>query len=227
MSAVQLYAMFILGVFGTGHCIGMCGPLIFAFPGRTGGVGAHLCYHTGRIVTYGIIGAGLGSLGTGISKAAALSGGDQLVWIARTQIAFSIIAAGFLLLFGLTRIGLVQEPRFMALADPQALSGFRRILRPLTEKRGHLAMLLTGLLFGLLPCGLSYAAFARVLPAGGALAGASGTVAFGIGTVPGLLLVGLGASGIALRYRRASDLISGVLMIAMAVSLAADAALAV
>jgi sulfite exporter TauE/SafE len=37
--------MFMLGLLGTGHCVGMCGPLIFAFPGRAGRFMSHAWYH--------------------------------------------------------------------------------------------------------------------------------------------------------------------------------------
>ena len=76
-----------------------------------------------------------------------------------------------------------------------------------------------GLLMGLLPCGMSYAAFARALPAGSIWTGALLVLAFGLGTVPGLLLMGTVASGIARKYRRTSDTISGVIMLIMAASM--------
>jgi sulfite exporter TauE/SafE len=44
-------------------------------------------------------------------------------------------------------------------------------------------------------------------------------LAFGLGTLPGLLLVGTGASALARRYRRHFDIFSGILMIGMAASL--------
>jgi hypothetical protein len=47
-------------------------------------------------------------------------------------------------------------------------------------------------------------------------------LAFGIGTLPGLILVGAGASSIARRYRKHSDVLSGILMILMALSISAD-----
>ena len=52
MEATSFVALFFLGLSGTGHCIGMCGPLVFAFPGKTGHVSAHLCYHAGRLCTF-------------------------------------------------------------------------------------------------------------------------------------------------------------------------------
>ena len=73
---------------------------------------------------------------------------------------------------------------------------------------------------GLLPCGLSYAAFSRAIAAGAPLQGALMLAAFGIGTLPGLLLIGTGATALARRYQRQSDLVAGLLMIAMGLSLA-------
>ncbi|MDZ7581006.1 MAG: sulfite exporter TauE/SafE family protein [Deltaproteobacteria bacterium] len=80
-------------------------------------------------------------------------------------------------------------------------------------------MLFTGLLMGFLPCGLSFAAFSRALAAGGILNGFLLLAAFGIGTLPGLLLIGTGATALARRYQPQSDIIAGLLMIAMGLSL--------
>lgn len=218
----DLYALFLLGILGTGHCVGMCGPLIFAFPARSGGVRAHLFYHLGRISTYTAIGGVMGALGAGLSQLAGRSGLDPLAWIARLQVGFSLLAAAFLLVFGLARLEIIQEPPWMSLAAPEKIPGFHRILRSARNRPSGSGMFLLGLVLGFLPCGLSFAAFARALPAGGFLRGALMVLAFGLGTLPGLLLLGTGASGIARRYRRHSDILSGVVMIAMAVSLAAD-----
>jgi hypothetical protein len=80
-----------------------------------------------------------------------------------------------------------------------------------------------GLLLGFLPCGLSYGAFAQALGTGSVVAGAALVLAFAVGTVPGLLLLGTGVSAIVRRYRRTSDVIAGVLMLYMAVMLARKA----
>jgi sulfite exporter TauE/SafE len=87
-------------------------------------------------------------------------------------------------------------------------------------------MFLLGLLLGLLPCGLSYAAFARALAAGGPAQGALLVLAFSLGTLPGLLLVGTGASRFARRHAKLFDVLSGVLLVAMAAKLGIDAAVA-
>ncbi len=220
MPHADLYALFLLGILGTGHCVGMCGPLVFAFPARSGRMSAHLFYHLGRIGTYTAVGGTMGAVGLGLSQLAGRSGLDSLAWIARLQVGFSLLAAAFLLVFGLSRLEIIREPAWMSLAAPEKIPGFGRILQ--SAGGGGSGMLVLGMVLGFLPCGLSFAAFARALPAGGFLPGALMTLAFGLGTLPGLLLLGTGASGLARRYRRHSDILSGMVMIAMAASLAAD-----
>jgi sulfite exporter TauE/SafE len=222
MNPSQLSTLFMLGLLGTGHCIGMCGPLIVAFPARTGKVGAHLAYHSGRILTYVAVGATMGSVGAGIAHLAALSGGNQLAWIARIQVTFSLLAAAFLLGLGLSRLGLLREPSWLSLATPGRIPGYRRIIQAAQSGRRAGSMCLLGVLMGFLPCGLSFAAFARALPSGSPLTGAALLLAFGVGTLPGLLALGIGASGLLRRYQKHSDILAGLLMIYMAVSLGAD-----
>ncbi|MCJ7830441.1 MAG: sulfite exporter TauE/SafE family protein [Desulfobacterales bacterium] len=222
MQATTLSAMFMLGLLGTGHCVGMCGPLVVAFPARTGRWGPQAAYHLGRIATYACIGALMGGAGR-LLAAAAPGGGPSLGALARIQVLFSLVAAVFLTILGLCRLGLLREPDWFALASPQRIPGFSRLLKSPTAPGSAVDMFLAGLALGLLPCGLSFAAFARALPAGGAAEGGLLVLAFGLGTVPGLLLLGTGAAGIARRYRAQSDLLAGVLMSGMAAYLAAKA----
>jgi sulfite exporter TauE/SafE len=225
MADLDLYSMLMLGLVGTGHCIGMCGPLVLALPTQVGGYCSHMLYHLGRITTYSVIGAVLGAVGSGFGGAASVSVAHQFPSLALVQTGFAIFAAALLLIFGLSRLALIGEPSWMSLASPTKIPGFPRILRSIMGNRSRLGMLPIGLLMGLLPCGLSYAAFAGALPSGGCLRGMLLTAVFGLGTVPGLLLIGTGASKFAQRYRRQSDIISGFLMIGMAVSIFVDAVL--
>ena len=213
--------MFLLGLLGTGHCVGMCGPLVVAFPARSGNFTSHLCYHCGRIITYALIGALVGSLGAGLERLAG-GGTDHLLWVARLQVGFSLVAAVFLLLFGLSRLDILGEPAWIAKASPAEIPGYNRLIRTVLGKDNHGTMFLLGLMMGLLPCGLSFAAFARALPFAAPLTGGGLLLAFGVGTVPGLLLVGTGAAQFFRRFRRISDILSGLLMIGMGVSLLAD-----
>jgi sulfite exporter TauE/SafE len=220
-SDMNLYSMFLLGLFATGHCIGMCGPIVLAVPARAGKIAAHLLYHTGRVMTYVIIGAILGGIGSGFADLTGAADGLYLARVARLQMLFSILAAVFMLIFGLSRLGLIREPAWMSEASPAKIPGFRNVQKEIMAGKRIAAYFLYGLVLGFLPCGLSYAAFAMALPSGGSLKGALLVLVFGLGTVPGLLLVGTGASALFRRYRRVSELLSGLLMIGMALLLAA------
>jgi sulfite exporter TauE/SafE len=222
MNDITLFSMFMLGILGTGHCIGMCGPLIFAFPAQTGKLISHLWYHIGRTLTYIIFGTLMGSLGAGLAGIASITGANYLTWVTRIQIGFSLLAAIFLIAFGLSRIGIIGEPAWMSAASPNKIPGCREILRSAGTRKRPADMFLVGILLGFLPCGLSYAAFARALASGGPLMGAILVFVFALGTVPGLLLLGTGASGLVRRYQKQSDILSGLLMIYMALTLGMD-----
>jgi hypothetical protein len=214
---LDLAGLFLMGLFGTGHCIGMCGPLIFAFPGRSGRFASHLWYHLGRVATYVAVGALLGGAGQLLSMALGLSTRADL---AGMQIALRLFAAGFLLLFGLNRLGWLPEPRFMAHVRPERLPGFRAAFDSAAGARGGSGYFWIGVLLGFLPCGLSYGAFAQALGTGSLAAGGLAALAFAAGTVPGLLLLGTGVAVVVQRYRRPSDVIAGLLMLFMAAQLA-------
>ena len=214
---------FLLGLAGTGHCIGMCGPLAAAIPGRTGKFSSHLFYHGGRTVTYVAVGAFMASIGLGLAGIADSLGEDPVSWFSRIQVAFSLAAAGVLLWFAAARIGLVREPSWMSVSSPELVPGYRSVLKRSLSEGKPGGMFMTGMAMGFLPCGLSFAAFARALAAPGPLAGGLLLAAFALGTMPGLLAVGAGASGIFNRYRKHSDILSGLLMIGMGLSLIADA----
>jgi hypothetical protein len=51
MSRLDLYPLFLLGFLGTGHCIGMCGPIVLAVPTQGGRISSHVLYNLGRITT--------------------------------------------------------------------------------------------------------------------------------------------------------------------------------
>lgn len=219
MNDYGLLSTFLLGFLGTGHCIGMCGPLVLAFPGRSGGFLPHLCYHAGRIATYVAIGFLMGAAAAGLMQIPGTSGVDALQRVSRIQVILSLLAGAFLLYLGLAQLGFVREPGWMSVAQPQKIPGYRKIVRSAYLKGQHGEMLLTGVVMGFLPCGLSYAAFSRALASGDPVEGALLLAGFGLGTLPGLLLIGTGASRLARKYRRHLDLVAGLLMIGMGLAL--------
>lgn len=224
----DLLPLFLLGFLGTAHCLGMCGPLVLSLPGRGGRLATHLAYHAGRILTYGALAALAAGLGAGVDatdRALAVPGGaaGALAPLTRVQVALSLASAALLLSLGLFRLGIVREPAFLSGAGPQRLPGARRLARAALTGGGLPAVWAFGLLMGLLPCGLSWAAFARALAAPDPLRGATLGVAFGLGTLPGLLLLGTAAATALRRHARLVDLLSGMLLVGMALALGADA----
>jgi len=215
--------MFLLGLFGSGHCIGMCGPLIVALPGQYGRLWAHLVYHAGRILTYTLVGALLGGSGQGLIRLASVPADQAVAWTARVQIAVSLPVALFLLTIGMHRLGMLGEPAWLAKLMPRTLPGFGSAMRRVLDRRGGLRLFALGLMLGLLPCGLSYGAFARTLTAKGMGIGALWAALFGAGTLPGLLLLGTGAATLWRRFRAEADLLAGLIMIGMAVALLVEA----
>jgi hypothetical protein len=166
----------------------------------------------------------MGAAGSGLVRLATVIGGNPTVWVSRVQVGISVLAGLFLLFFGLSRLGLIREPGWLAVAMPSRMPGWRRLAELPPAQRSNLEFLLTGLLLGGLPCGLSYAAFARSFASADPVVGVGMAVVFGLGTLPGLMAVGAGAAMLFSRFRRQAELFAGLIMIAKAANLLLKAA---
>ncbi|WP_434517045.1 sulfite exporter TauE/SafE family protein [Dechloromonas sp. ARDL1] len=176
-------ALFLVGLLGGTHCVGMCGGIVGAMSmGGKAGWGMHFAYNGGRILSYVAAGAIAGALG-----AASLGLEGQVP--ARMVLYF--IANLMLVALGLYLLGITSALAF----TERAGQGLWRRLQPLTRRflpvRGVAQAFPLGLLWGWLPCGLVYSALATALAAGSAGRGAAAMLAFGLGTLPNLLLAGL------------------------------------
>lgn len=176
-------ALFLVGLLGGTHCVGMCGGIVSAMSmGGQAGWELHLAYNAGRILSYAVAGAVAGALG-----AASLGLEGQVP----VRMVLYFIANLMLVALGLYLIGLSGALAFTERAG-QAL--WRRV-QPLTRRflpvRGVAQAFPLGVLWGWLPCGLVYSALASALTAGSAGRGAAMMLAFGLGTLPNLLLAGL------------------------------------
>lgn len=176
-------ALFLVGLLGGAHCVGMCGGIVGALAmGSPARWSMHLAYNGGRILSYGMAGALAGALG---SAGLGLEGQVPARLILYLFANLMLIALGFYLI-GVTR----------ALAFTERLGQVLwRRLQPLT-RRFLPATRITqafplGMLWGWLPCGLVYSALATALSAGSAQRGAALMLAFGLGTLPNLLLAGI------------------------------------
>ncbi|MDJ0991102.1 MAG: sulfite exporter TauE/SafE family protein [Desulfobacterales bacterium] len=226
MQTVDLSSMFLLGLLGTGHCLGMCGPLVFALPGQTGRFRDHLAYHAGRLGTYALVGGVVGGLGGVVRFLAGRAAADPLTGVAAAQIGFGLLAGVLLAVLGLARLGLIREPLWMTGGGLARLPGIGALLRRAGQGTTA-AMLVSGAVMGFLPCGLSFGAFSRALAIDDPFQGAALTLAFGLGTLPGLLLLGSGLAPLIRRFRRHSDILAGILMMGMAAALVVKSATAI
>ena len=216
MSATEpLYFAFLLTGFtvGFGHCLGMCGPIVVSLSLNLKGKSVlipHLLYNAGRIVTYGILGGLAGLLGSFTMLASSMAGFQKGV----------LIFAGFLvLLMGLAMGGWISFGRIFGDRGGGAVlsKGFSR----LSSARSSTVYLPIGLLLGLLPCGPVYTVLIASARAGmneptsfqGFLSGMGLMLAFGVGTVPSLLLVGKLAGLGWIKSRQVIYRISSLLMI--------------
>ena len=186
---MQLWTAFLLGFVGSAHCAGMCGPLALALPHWGRGQGSFLAgrvlYNFGRIITYALMGGVFGLLGQGVAFA-----GLQR-WVSL------VLGAGIL-------IGVLVSPRFAnSVPVSRSVNWLKATLGGLLQRRAMPAMFGIGLLHGLLPCGLVYVACAAATSTGDVLSGMRYMIAFGLGTLPMLLVISLLGTKLsfALRFR--------------------------
>ena len=170
---------------GFGHCAGMCGPLVasvgLAASPRLGARRALLgqaLYNAGRVTTYASLGALMGLTGSFVDVAGRLAGLQSFV----------AVAAG-LLMVGLG-LGATGALRPLARLEGWASGRVMAATRVVMEGGGAGRFYALGLLLGLLPCGLSWTAFLGAAGTGQLPAGLLFALAFALGTVPAMLLVG-------------------------------------
>ena len=184
---------FVVGLLGGVHCAGMCGGIVGALTmGMPHGkefrrLPYHLGYNSGRITSYVIAGGIMGGMGTLLAEVAAV---DQV------QRTLLVIAGIIMILLGLyladwwrilTRVEAIGIPLWKKL-EP--------IGRRFMPVRSPLQAFSMGLVWGWLPCGLVYTALIWSISSGGVISGALLMLAFGLGTLPNLLLMGAAAGGL-------------------------------
>jgi sulfite exporter TauE/SafE len=207
IQTIDLLGFLTLGLLGGfGHCVGMCSPFVlfvsrrYAPPegGRVAAFVAQSWYTAGRVVTYAVLGAVAGALGSVVQLAGALLG---------LQRAASVVAGGTLVIWAL-----------VALSDlaPRLNTGGNLFARVAGRLKGRVPghPFATGLLLGLLPCGLLYSALIAAVARGGATQGAAALALFGLGTAPALLGVSV-ADELLARHRSILNRLSQVFLLVM------------
>ena len=203
-----IYPMALMtGFLGSGHCLGMCGGLVSALSlsptGRQHPFLFHGLYHGGRVLTYTLVGAMVGWLGSVLAYAnlfhslmrLALVGSDLLV-----------------IIVGLGTVGLFNRVNLLRFDLPGTGRLISRAAGTLTRPLGRLpaadharqvsgTAFALGLLMGFLPCGFSYAMAVTAAQSASPTKGALTMLCFGVGTTPTLLLFGCTIDWLSQRVR--------------------------
>ncbi|WP_114785673.1 sulfite exporter TauE/SafE family protein [Vibrio tetraodonis] len=178
---------FLIGIIGAGHCMGMCGGIasLLSSNSPSHSVFVPIFYNLGRLISYCVIGA---IVGGAISTVVEFSQVNQsLTWLRLIAALFMILLACYI---GKWWHGLVYIERLgQKLWKRIAPAG--QSLLPL---KSPLYALPFGLVWGWLPCGLVYSTLTWAAVSGSALNGAFIMVAFGLGTMPAMLFIGISVS---------------------------------
>jgi sulfite exporter TauE/SafE len=168
------YSAFILGLLGSVHCLGMCGPIAFMLPvdreNRIKGSVQTFLYHGGRILAYGILGLVFGLLGKGLN----LFGTQQKLSIFIGILMILIVLIPFHKLGKYTPV----QPIY------RAVSYLKEALGASFKKKTADTFLSIGFLNGFLPCGLVYMAALAATSTAAAAEGFLFMALFGLGTIP-------------------------------------------
>ena len=175
-----LASAFLLGIISNLHCLGMCGPIALAIPLNRSSKSAMLFgilqYHLGRVLIYAILGYILGYIGMGIKLFGVLQ-------------AISIIAGiGIIIYAWRNKLTFFKNPFTSSLRHTSLLS---RSMGKIMRSESPLKLFLLGALNGLLPCGMVYTALITAVVLGTPLLSATSMLAFGLGTLPGLVAFSL------------------------------------
>lgn len=195
----------VLGLAGSLHCAGMCGPLALAIAQNRRAdarfVGGLLLYHLGRSGVYAVLGLAMGTLAAGVSLVSVQQVISMVAGVLMVVLAVLTFTHG--LHFG-------TRNRFTRWLQTH----YRRLLG---NTHSYRTMLAIGALNGLLPCGLVYVALAGAFGTGSTWLGSAYMGVFGLGNMP--VLVGISLASTRLRFGSARrimgtvTLVSGLLLV--------------
>jgi uncharacterized protein len=186
----MLWSAFIMGFFGSLHCAGMCGPLTLLLPNDKKKYPAfftgRVLYNIGRILTYAFLGLLIGFIGQNTTFF--ISKGVLSAWL------------GLIILIGLFFSGSIFNKNFIYSKLNRFTSKLKSAFRRNFDSNYFTGQFIFGIINGLLPCGLVYAALAGSFIQMNALSGSLFMALFGLGTVPIMLSISLGSGWIKKRF---------------------------
>ena len=180
MTWALFLAAFSMGLFGSPHCLGMCGGIVTAFGLSMQHVsdstknGLILTYHLGRLISYSLLGLIASLVGVAIFQSIMSNSAPR------------IVLGAVLVLIGLAMLGLplFNQLEKVGMRFWQSLAPIRKKVFPI-DSFGK--ALFAGLLWGFLPCGLVYGALMMAIAGNNITTGAALMFVFGLGTMPMLI----------------------------------------
>ena len=189
--ALDLLLISTLGFFGSfGHCAGMCGPLAVSFTLSSQNQKSwlvsfkfHFLLNLGRVISYALVGIALGSIGS-------------LIFTAQLRQIMGIVTGLLLVWLGLMRIAPNSLPKLPIIHPLQGKlhQKFSVTMNRVATTNLWWTPLILGLFWGLIPCGFLYIAQIKAAETGNIAIAILTMVAFGLGTMPTMVGVGVGAS---------------------------------
>ncbi|TRZ50973.1 sulfite exporter TauE/SafE family protein [bacterium] len=198
---------FIIGLLGSLHCIGMCGPIALALPAGTFKsyrfYAGRIIYNLGRTATYATLGAISGIVG----KNLALAGMQR-----RVSITTGVVIILIVLIPQAVRTNMIYKLPFGAFTNK-----LKESFGALFKKGALSAMFFIGIVNGFLPCGFVYMGLAGALGTGDFARGILYMALFGLGTLPIMFSVSLAGNFINVKIRQRLSRIIPSLAILLAV----------
>ncbi len=173
-----VWAGLILGLAGSAHCIGMCGPLVLALPAgnsdRKRLILSRSMYHVSRSLSYALMGFMLGFIGFGFS----LVGFQEFVSLLAGIVMLSLVLIPSRYRSGFLHASFVKMPTLL-----------KSMMHKLMKSESLTSMTFLGFLNGFLPCGFVYVGLTGAVGMGSPVESAVFMFLFGIGTLPVMLIV--------------------------------------
>ena len=177
MQIEQIITMaFVMGLLGSFHCLGMCGPIAMALPmghrSNSSRLWGGVIYNLGRVFTYSCLGIILGLAGDFLVSSKIQN---------TVSIVFGVLIGTYLLLPSKTKASLKIAP------SQSLLVRLRKQMAKFLYIENNSSLFGIGMLNGLLPCGMIYLALSSSFLAGSAVKGSLFMLSFGLGTFPTML----------------------------------------
>ena len=219
----EFLAPFFIGFVGSVHCLGMCGPLVLAYslhikshedetpihvsPPWEKGLFHHIAFHSGRILSYGLL---------GILSAGLLQRIGFMKFHANLRVGTTLFGGGLMIFLGLVLLKVLPlPPGFFTFLSAGPTSFWKRLLPPLLQSQRLGSKMTLGFAAGFLPCGLSWAMIVKAATTQSVGSGFLTMVSFGLGTVPALFLIGFSASFLSLQTRFLGERVAALAVIVM------------